>query len=255
MNAHEQFADDIALYALGTLEGKVRVDVEAHLAECATCRKELYLLRGDAALIALSAAGPRPPAGSRERLLAAVAKAPRKPRLSEALKPWWTAIQWTGALAAAILIIVLVRRNSELQRTVDVVNATSVRQQQQLQEAKQLIATLNSPDAEHYVLVASQSPPQPEGRAIYVASSGTVVFLASNMPDLPPEKIYELWLIPTNGAPIPAGSFRPDARGSAAVVRPPIPAGVEAKTFAITIEPRAGSNAPTSAPILVGRRG
>ncbi len=40
---------------------------------------------------------------------------------------------------------------------------------------------------------------------------GTVVFLANNMPQLPPEKIYELWLIPASGAPIPAGVFRPNA--------------------------------------------
>jgi len=256
MNAHEQFADDLALYVLGTLEGEARVAVEAHLKKCETCREELHRLRGDAALVALSAAGPRPPARSRERLLAAVAKEPRNATMHEAIKPRWrTVVQWAGAVAAVGVVIMLVRQNSELQRRVAAVEAVSVHQQQQLQEAKQLIATLDSPEADRYVLVASKNPPQPEGRAIYVARSATVVFLASNMPALPPEKIYELWLIPTNGAPIPAGLFRPDPRGSAAIVNPPIPAGVEAKTFAITIEPRAGSAAPTSQPIMVGTRG
>jgi len=81
------------------------------------------------------------------------------------------------------------------------------------------------------------------------------VFLASNLPELPPQKTYELWLIPTNGAPIPAGLFRPDAHGSAAVVKPPLPSGVEAKTFAITVEPGSGSAAPTSTPVMVGITG
>lgn len=94
-----------------------------------------------------------------------------------------------------------------------------------------------------------------QGRAVYLAKSGTLVFLASNMPALPPEKIYELWLIPTSGPPIPAGLFRPNAEGSGSVVEPPLPVGVEAKTFAITVEPKEGSPAPTSQPIMLGTRG
>jgi hypothetical protein len=34
-----------------------------------------------------------------------------------------------------------------------------------------------------------------------------------------------------------------------------LPAGLEAKTFAITVEPEAGSAAPTSQPIIAGTRG
>jgi anti-sigma-K factor RskA len=70
------------------------------------------------------------------------------------------------------------------------------------------------------------------------------------MAQLPASKIYELWLIPKTGAPIPAGLFRPEADGSATVIKPPLPTGVEAKTFAITVEPLVGSSAPTSQPIM-----
>jgi len=76
--------------------------------------------------------------------------------------------------------------------------------------------------------------------------------VANNMPVLPPQKAYELWLIPVQGAPIPAGVFKPDARGSATVVNPPLPAGTEAKAFAITVENEAGSSAPTSAILMMG---
>ena len=77
-------------------------------------------------------------------------------------------------------------------------------------------------------------------------------FLASNLQALPPQKAYELWLIPMNGAPIPAGVFKPDAHGSAAVVEPPLPAGVQAKAFAITVEPESGSSAPTLPVVMLG---
>ena len=65
MSAHEQFADDLALLALGTLQGDERVALEKHLEGCAACRRELERLRGDMALLALSAAGPAPPQRSR----------------------------------------------------------------------------------------------------------------------------------------------------------------------------------------------
>ena len=55
MSAHEQFADDLALLALGTLQGDERVALEKHLEGCSDCRRELERLRGDTALLALSA--------------------------------------------------------------------------------------------------------------------------------------------------------------------------------------------------------
>jgi anti-sigma-K factor RskA len=100
--------------------------------------------------------------------------------------------------------------------------------------------------------VAAQTLPQPQGKAIYVRNRSSLIFLAGNMPPLPPQKAYELWLIPTKGAPIPAGVFKPDARGSATVIEPPLPAGVEAKTFAITVEPEQGSSTPTMPIVMMG---
>ena len=256
MNAHEQFADDLALYALGTLEGDDRVALETHLHECAACRIELEQLRGDAALLAFSTSGARPPARSRERLLKAVAREPHRVAIPPARKwAWWSTLQWAAAAAVLVMFFLLVRQNDELKQRVNTLASSSASQQRQLLQARQLITSLSAADADHFVLVAGKTPPQPQGRAVYLAKSGTLVLLASNMPALPAEKIYELWLIPASGAPIPAGTFRPNAEGSGSVVEPPLPPGVEAKTFAITVEPKEGSPAPTSQPIMVGARG
>jgi anti-sigma-K factor RskA len=100
--------------------------------------------------------------------------------------------------------------------------------------------------------VALKTPPQPQGKAFYLKKRNSLIFMASNMPALPPQKAYELWLIPVSGSPIPAGMFKPDAHGSATVVNPPLPAGTEAKAFAITVENESGSAAPTSAIMMMG---
>jgi anti-sigma-K factor RskA len=256
MNAHQPFAADLALYALNELKGDARVAVETHLRDCPDCRTELERVRGDLALLAFSTSGPRPPSRSRERLMSAMAKEPRRVQVRRVQRNvWWSGVGWAAATAALVAVLWLVHQNRELERHLAGVEARSAGQQEKFEQAKQLLATLTSQEAARFVLVAGQTPPQPQGRAIYLSSSGSLVFLASNMADLPPHKVYELWLIPTTGSPIPAGIFRPNPQGSAAVVKPALPVGVEAKTFAITVEPEAGSSAPTSQPIMVGTRG
>jgi len=80
---------------------------------------------------------------------------------------------------------------------------------------KRTIEALTSPESQAIVLVAAKTPPQPQGKAFYLRNKSSLVFLASNLAPLPPDKIYELWLFPPTGAPIPAGLFKPDAKGNA----------------------------------------
>jgi anti-sigma-K factor RskA len=256
MSMHEQLSDDLSLYALGALEGEERAAVDKHLAECPKCRQEVERLRGDLALLALSVSGTKPPLRSRQRLMAAVAKEPRQIRPGRVQsRNRLRAFEWGVAAAAIILVSLLAHQNGDLRRLISDLEVRSAAEQQRAVQAEELLAVLNSVDAQHFTLVAHKIPPQPEGKAIYQRKTGTLVFLASNMPQLPPLKTYEVWLIPASGAPIPAGLFKPDAHGGATIIKPPLPPGVEAKTFAITIEPENGSAAPTSQPIMVGAPG
>lgn len=251
MSMHEQFAEDLALLALGGLQGDERGALEEHLEGCADCRRELERLRGDMALMALSTAGPTPPRRARQRLLEAVAGEPRR-AAAKARRGWWTLAPWAAAAAFALGLVALWMQNSDLQQRVASLQSEAGQQQEELQRAREVVSTLTATDAMRVTLVAAKTPPQPQGKAIYVRNRASLIFLASNFQGLPAEKAYELWLIPANGAPIPAGVFKPDAHGSAAVINPPLPSGVEAKAFAITIEPEGGSSAPTMPIILMG---
>jgi anti-sigma-K factor RskA len=251
MSVHEQFAEDLALHALGSLQGEERVALEKHLEGCAGCRRELEQLRGDMALMALSTAGPMPPRRARQRLMEAVAREPRRVE-TPARRDWWTLVPWAAAAALAVGLVTVWLQNSDLQKRIAGLQDQSAQQLAELQRAREVVSTLTATDAMRVTLVAAKTPPQPQGKAIYVRDRSSLIFLASNLPALPPQKAYELWLIPVNGAPIPAGVFKPDAHGSATVINPPLPAGVQAKAFAITIEPEGGSSAPTMPIVLVG---
>lgn len=253
MSAHEQFADDLALLAVGALQGDERAALEKHLEGCASCRRELEQLRGDTALLALSAAGPKPPQRSRERLLKAIAQEPRETtKAAVAPRRSWKLVPWLAAAVFALAAVFFFRQSDRLSQRVAELQDQATQQQAQLERAREVVSTLTSTDAQRVTLIAAQTLPQPQGKAIYVRDRSSLVFIANNMPPLPAQRAYELWLIPTNGAPIPAGVFKPDAHGSATVIEPPLPAGVEAKSFAITIESEQGSAAPTGPIVMSG---
>lgn len=263
MSFHEQFGEDLALYALDSLTGDERASLENHLAACAACRGELEQLRGDGALLALSTLGPKPPARARQRLLDAVAKEAsassaaqqaRKetPAYVSARRSWWGLLGWAATFAMLVFAASLWKENAALRESVSSASAQAAQNARQLEEFRKVAAPIIAPEAQRITLVAVKTPVQPQGKAFYLRNRSSLVFVASNMPALPPQKAYELWLIPAQGAPIPAGVFKPDAHGSATVVNPPLPAGAEAKAFAITVENEAGASTPTMPIVMMG---
>ncbi len=270
MSVHEQFAEDLALYALHALHGAERTNLEQHLESCSSCRRELEDLRGDMALLALSAAGPHPPQRSRERLMKAIAE-DKEAAASSSIVPassddsrsssgwfggWFGRIGWASAVAAIIVGAAWVnntqRKNDALQQEIASVRAKANEDSAELQRVRAEFNALTGPGSQQVTLVAATQKPQPQGKALYVESSGKLLFIASNMPALPEDRAYELWILPVEGKPVPAGVFRPDNKGSGVVVNPPIPAGTRAKGFAITVEAKTGSPAPTTTPTMVG---
>jgi anti-sigma-K factor RskA len=259
MSQHEQFAEDLALYSLNTLQGEDRANLEKHLATCADCRLELEQLRGDGALLAMSTMGPKPPARARPRLLDAVAKeaaaSPRAQQARESASPrrsWWGFLGWAATAAVIVFAASLWKENAALKQTLASASAQAAESARQLEDLRRIAAPIIAPEAQRITLVAMKTPPQPQGKAFYLRNRSNLVFVANNMPPLPPQKAYELWLIPAQGSPIPAGMFKPDARGSATVVNPPLPAGMEAKAFAITVENEAGATTPTMPIMMMG---
>jgi anti-sigma-K factor RskA len=251
MSAHEQFAEDLALLALGSLQGDERMALEKHLEGCASCQLELERLRGDMAVLTLSAAGPAPPLRAKDRLMKAVTKESRVKASAQGRPLRWL-VPWFAAVAFVFLAAFFWRQSDRLSQRVAQLETESGQQLAQLEKARRVVTTLTSEDALRVTLVAAQAPPQPQGKAIYVRDRSSLIFLASNMPAPPPQKAYELWLIPVLGSPIPAGLFKPDARGSATVIEPPLPPGVAAKAFAITVEPEQGSSTPTMPIVMMG---
>lgn len=255
MNTHDQFAEDAVLYALGSLDPAERQTFEAHLATCAECRREVQAAQEDLGVLAMSASGPKPPARSRERFVTAVAKEPRRASAAPSVGKGWMWIPWFVALAFALLSSLLYFTNLRIKNEDIAIRENAQQQEVELRQAREMLELLKSPDAVRVTLMPGHEKPQPQGKTIYSPAKGRLIFMASNMAPAPPNKAYELWLVPKQGAPVPAGTFWPDANGNATVMQSTMPSGIQPKAFAVTIEKEQGSATPTMPMVLMGTAG
>ena len=159
----------------------------------------------------------------------------------------------SGALAAA-LIFVIYDDLSHIHQIRQLLPAMK-RYEHEMAGFTELRKFLQGTDAQQVTLHDKQPLTKaPEGHALYSATSGRLVFTASNMPALPAGKVYQLWLLPATGKePVPAGLFTPDHQGNAAVVFPDLPINVQAGGFGVTIENEGGAAKPTLPIILSGQ--
>ncbi len=173
-----------------------------------------------------------------------------RPKLLARLLPW---VGWAIAAGLAMEIGDLRRERDLLRSTVAAQSGDIARLGSDAATARQVLETLTDGSAMRVTLTRSKEAPVPVGRVHYLSEKGQLVFTASNMEPLGPYRTYELWLIPADGRdPIPAGTFRPDAQGSANVILPELPKGVPAKAFGITQEDEGGSQTPTMPIVMAG---
>jgi len=262
MRTHEQFGDDLALYALNELHGSDLQEFEQHLETCASCRRELQAMRADLGLLGLSVVGPKPPARSKERVMRAIAAEPRgvaahapSPATGSRRGFWLSWIPAAIALALIVFAISLRQSNQSLNDQLAELRNRYNDQKIQLAQAQENMRLLLAPDAVHVSLSPPKAGKQPNATAIISPSQNRMTLMASNLPPVPPGKAYELWVIPPTGAPVNAGVFKPDEHGNAVMLDHAMPTGVQPKTFALTVEDEAGSDKPTSPIVILGTMG
>jgi anti-sigma-K factor RskA len=268
-------AEDLALYAMQALPAEEMESVATALRDNPQAQQELARIQGDLALLALSADQQPAPAGSFDRLKARMREsdpAAAKDLATPAAVPtpidmtvmqeeitsvprsrskWATFTPWAIAACLAIACSILGYRVASLNDALDGESRLVSNLAAKASHAQQVLEVLNAPDAQRVTLTGTKTPPAPTAHTVYLADRGALLMEASNLNPVPAGKTYELWVIPASGAaPVPAGTFAPNAEGYASVVLPKLPAGIPAKAFGITIENTGGSATPT-APILL----
>jgi anti-sigma-K factor RskA len=226
---------------LDALDRAERLEFEAHLAECATCRDEVQAFREVSGLLAPVAPAAAAPPGLRERIVRD-AKEVRPIAARRPLVPW--------IVAEASVALTLVTGNSYRQErdAARAVRTALARAEDSLASRDSVIGTLLSPDVRTARLAATGQPPS--ARLFWIPSRHRLVMAAYRLPPAPAGRTYQLWAI-AKSKPVSLGTFNTAPDGTLRTVMG-VPAELAFEVAAVTEEPAGGSPQPTQQPFLVG---
>jgi hypothetical protein len=146
----------------------------------------------------------------------------------------------------------LTTRTQELERQVAQYRVLLETERKRADQSLLLASMVSEPNLRVVNLRATEKSQTIEGHAI-IGGSTQMAFFASKLPALPNNRVYQLWLIRSNGQAIAsAGMFTPDGsnRGALQLRNPSLLSGVT--TIAVTDEPAGGSTQPTGHKWLIG---
>ncbi|MET9616945.1 anti-sigma factor [Kitasatospora indigofera] len=234
-------------YAAHALPEAESLAFERHLAQCPACALEVQEFRAALARLGAAEATPVPPE-LKLRVMAGIgsvrqlgpggpldehepASGDSRGRLARS----WPKFALAASVAVALgLGGVAVNEHRQAGR--------ADQQAAQLQQqAAAFSSLLTAPDARTRTATAGSGV----GTVVWSESLGQAGFLAAGLPDLPKDKVYELWFN-DSGTMRPAGLL-PTTTGSLMLT-----GGIDgAAGVGVTVEPAGGSPAPTGAPVML----
>jgi len=254
-------SEDFNLYALDALDGQEKQAFEAHLPVCPACQKELARAKQRVLRLGLAApaVAPRPQVKSalmekvkRERAATGAQVIEMKPPK----KRWGLRFSFGFAVAAAVLAFAtfeLVKvdweRGKQIEELQAQLNVAQTKAKLNAQAMEAMASVTAAPDSTMVTLLQQAGGPPGQAHVMYNARMGLAVYSGQIAP-APSDKSYQLWLVPSSGAPVDAGLVEPNQKNGAIVVR--LTPGLVAKAFAVTMEPSGGRAQPTGPKVLVG---
>src|SRR5579859_7652909 len=142
MAAHEQFAEDLALLALGALPAGECAPVRAHLEDCPDCRAEFRKMVAATSALALSVEGPTPPAHTLERLQAALEEEPRVTSIVQSKPRWWALAPLFSTALLAVIAIMLWQENASQRDAITQMTSDLTLERKRLKDVERVLVTL-----------------------------------------------------------------------------------------------------------------
>ncbi|MCB0710762.1 MAG: anti-sigma factor [Ignavibacteriae bacterium] len=251
MNIKEYIESGVLeLYAMGALPPEERAQVESDLATYPELRAELQEI-SDAVESIAPVPGIEPRADLRDSIIDLIGEKEEKQEEKNIIsyqpeipsrsngRTWLLAASFIGLIissgAALLFWIQLGKAEEQLAESIDI----QERLASSVEQARDEIQTLRN--YENRVVRMASTGKIPEAFAVvyWDPHSRTVWIDAAKMPPLPDDKQYQLWAI-ADGDPVDAGLFD----GNTLHLQE-LKDVSEAKTFAVTVEPKGGSKRPT----------
>jgi len=226
------------LYALGVLEEPELSELHEHLGRnCEVCAPAVRRAAVRVSMFADMAAVVEPPQNLRGRVLASVGIVPQFR---------WNWMQTWATVVAAVVLGLLWAGHLRRERIRDIAFHDAM---EQVKQSEEVLALLSAPDT--IVRVSQEGAAQPPQGKVFLNPKRGVLLIASNLPPAPEGKIYEMWVIPAGGKPVPAGLFQSESNGTAVHLQQGPVDVASTGAVAVTLEPAGGAPQPTSQPLIV----
>jgi anti-sigma-K factor RskA len=258
---HTQLTEDLqgqaSLYAAGAMTESEREEYARHLEEdqCVVCLSEVNELRSAISMLAFSTASATPSPSVRQRLMEqARSVAPARPvsSIPFLLRHWVQLLTSTVAIGAIAVTLAATRANNELRRLTQVLNSRVAQLEVEIAQNRTYMATLTSPGVRVVNLAGQGLNAGASGRIFWDQSKKKWLFYVRDLPQLPADKSYQLWFVPTSGNPISKAVFNTESDGSTDQ-EIDVPEGLATlKAAAVTTEPAGGLPQPSGSFALLG---
>jgi len=278
---NEKFEELCAGYVLHALDEEEREEFEAMLAEASDEQRTLYQQMWSAAnQLAFTIEQHEPADSLKEQLMAEIRS---EESADEDQEPSVTSIDdqegesdsmtdekddgfnWSAFAVAASFALLVVslslifysfNLNSEISKKDSVIaqQETQITElKSELQQKEEMLAILEAREVDLVMMSGMEVNPDGYGKVIWDSEKQQALLQVSNLPAVPKDKDYQLWLI-KNNKPISAGVFAVNDQGDNFFKIEKMAQADEqaANAFAITMEPKGGMPQPTGDMYLMG---
>ncbi|MDQ6631891.1 MAG: anti-sigma factor [Verrucomicrobiota bacterium] len=175
---------------------------------------------------------------------------------SKIIRPNW--LPWAMVAGLVILCSIFATKTGSLKDEVNRLAALRDQQKNELTSLQSSLDELRTKDRVSQVRIAMlnsllESSPKAVAFSVWDAEKQDGVLLVQNLAVLPTDKDYQLWVIdPKHPAPVSAGVFSVDEKGTVRFRFKPTSAVMSADKFAVTVEKKGGAAAPQGKMVLAG---
>ena len=227
-----------AAYALDALDEHERAVFEAHFGACDVCRSDVHDFRNTLASVAESLATP-PPALLRDKVMVAVA-------VTRQLSPMVASVSNLDRRRRARTVLSMVAAAAAL--VMIVVGVVFITGNDRDEFSADLALVMQQPDS-RVLTLENIGGGAGTFKVAWSNSLGKAVLIGDNLAAAPNGKAYELWMV-TPDKVMPMDVLDPAADGN---VHRNLTTSAAPIAWAITIEPKAGTPAPTGDIIYTGK--
>jgi hypothetical protein len=237
----EELNEHYELYAMGAAEEPEKSEIREHLNRgCEECMAGMKRARSIASFLVGTAPPAAPSPKLRRRILASVG--------FEQKRFGWTPFLAFATALAVFAAVYFSGREREFAVTATALRTQLGNQNVELTRLSEAFAILSGPDTT--AVSFGPGPNAPRKGKVFVNPSQGVLLIASNLPQAPQGKKYEMWVVPKGGKPVPAGLFQSDSDGTAMHIQRGAVDLSATAAVAVTLEDQAGALEPTL-PILI----